>query len=152
MTTEPIRPEVLAYLLEQRDRQLLESWPVQPSADLLPVLAARHLPPPVLPRREATLFTPDPVQEAAVVAQRDVAIGIKRLATGIGLAFGGFGVWLAGQGFHAFGTGLREAGAVSLWAVAAMFISTALARIFSPRRASSHHVSVRGNNNRVNVR
>jgi hypothetical protein len=152
MTTEPIRPDVLEYLREERDRALLAAWPVQPSAELVPV--QRQLPAQLpVPRREVTLFTPDPIQQTQVEAQRDVAIALKRASTGLAFALGGLGVWFAGMGVHQIGAGIKDAGAVSLWAIAAMFMSTAVARVFSPRRAGSGnvHLEVRGNGNRIRL-
>lgn len=151
MTTEPIRGELLAYLQERHDAALLATWPVQPSAELLPALRAQAATV-VMPRREVTLFTPDPVAETAVRAQADIAIALKRASTGLAFAFGGLGFWLFGLGVHQIGAGLKEAGAVSLWAVAAMFMSTAVARVFSPRRTGGQHIEVRGHHNNVRLR
>lgn len=153
MSTEPLRQEVMEYLHRCRDEELLASWPVQPPASLLPALRAQAAPVVVQPRREVALFTPDPVAQTQAEAQRDVAIALKRASTGVLFALGGLGFWFAGMGVHEIGAGIKEAGAVSLWAVAAMFMSTALARVFSPKRSTSGnvHLEVRGNNNRIRL-
>jgi hypothetical protein len=154
MNSEPISRELMEYLLRRRDEELLASWPVQPPADLLPALRSQMLPAQLpAPRREVTLFTPDPIQQTQVEAQRDVAIAVKRASTGLAFALSGLGVWFAGMGVHQIGAGIKDAGAVSLWAIAAMFMSTAVARVFSPRRAGSGnvHLEVRGNGNRIRL-
>jgi hypothetical protein len=154
MNYQPIDPQVLEYLRQQHDEQLLAAWPTAPKADMLPALRAQMLPAQLpAPRREVTLFTPDPIQQTQVEAQRDVAIAVKRASTGLAFALSGLGVWFAGMGVHQIGAGIKDAGAVSLWAIAAMFMSTAVARVFSPRRAGSGnvHLEVRGNGNRIRL-
>jgi hypothetical protein len=150
MTAEPIRPELLAYLRQQHDEALLASWPVTPSADRLPVLAAQ-LAPALQPRGEVALYSqPAPAAADLVYAQAALArsIGFKRLGTGVLVACCGLGLWFAGKGVHEIGDGIRDAG-IGLWAVAAMVIASACSKLFAPRRGG---VSVRVSGHHNNVR
>lgn len=140
MTTEPIRtqpvsPELLAYLLEQQAAQ-------QQTANL-PALYQQPAAPAVYPV-QSRMFPElmQPVQQTVIVQRFDVKA--QRMA-GLALLFlcGGGGVDLAGHGIEAAGTGM--------WALAGIFGFWALGRIFAPRHTVGARSTtiVLGSHNRI---
>lgn len=126
-------------------QRLQQAWPTEPAHDLPAV--RRHqqwLPAELAPQRryETSMFTP-PQQTVVVQAGPDPWVW-RPLAFGAASAMGGTGVWLAGLG-------IRAVGSVSLWAVAAMFISTALIRVLAPKREAGNRSTtiVIGHHNNV---
>lgn len=110
MNTQPITPELRQWLMEQQAANLPAVR--QPVA---PVPVSRMFP---------ELHQPQPV----VVQQPAPDPWVWRpLAAGASCTLAGAGIWLAGLG-------IRAVGSVSLWAVAAMFISTAVIRVLAPKR------------------
>jgi hypothetical protein len=84
-----------------------------------------------------------PVQQTVVVQRFDVRAQ-RMAALALLLLCGGGGVDLAGHGIKAAGTGM--------WALAVIFGSWALGRVFSPKRDhSGMHFEVHGNNNRIRL-
>jgi hypothetical protein len=144
MNYQPVDPAVMAYLHRLHDEELLASWPVQPPADLLPALRSQTTAEVALPQSRIFPELAQPPQQTVVVQRFDVKAQ-RMAALGILLLFGGGGIDLAGHGIEAAGTGM--------WALAAIFVASAVSRILSPKRTGSGnvHLEINGNNNRIRL-
>lgn len=126
MNTEPIRPELREWLMAQQAANLpavrQEASPV-PVSRMFPELA-------------------QPVQQLVVVQRFDVKAQ-RMAALALLMLCGGGGVDLAGHGIQVAGTGL--------WALAVIFGSVAVARIFAPKHTTGSRTTtiVLGHHNNV---
>lgn len=131
MNTKPVDPDLLAYLMQER-------------AANLPAVREQQAAPVVYPQSRMFPELAQPVAQTVVV-QRGVDPKAQRMAgLGVLLLCAGGGVDLAGHGVEVAGTGL--------WAVAAIFISIAVARIFAPRHTAAARSTtiVLGSHNHIN--
>lgn len=130
MNTKPVDPQLLQYLMHQQ-------------AANLPAVREQQAAPVVYPQSRMFPELAQPVQQTVIVqrgmdpkAQRMLALGGLLLCAGLGVDFAGHGIEAAGDG---------------LWAVAAIFISIAVARIFAPKNTAGTRSTtiVLGSHNRI---